>query len=60
MHTNDNNSKPEQRRPDDVNPVAGDNGWSESESMAPPLVQPAGEKDESERPIVDPVTGAPL
>ena len=58
MGTNDQNAKPEQRRPKDVKPVAEKPEPADKESMAPPVVQPPGSKDESERPIVNPVTGA--
>ena len=60
MDTNDANAKPEQRRPADVHPVPGDDDKADKESPAPPQVQPAGARDESERPIVDPVTGVVL
>jgi len=60
MRTNDTNATPEQRRPSDVKPVLDKAGKADKESLAPPAVQPAGDKDESERPIVDPVTGAAL
>ena len=33
---------------------------ADKESLAPPAVQPAGAKDESERPIVNPVTGVAI
>ena len=60
MSTNDTNATPEQRRPRDVAPVPEKAEPADRESKVPPAVQPAGEKDESERPIVNPVTGAPL
>jgi len=60
MRTNDTNATPEQRRPPGVNPTAEKPGKADKESLAPAAVQPAGGKDESERPIVDPVTGAAL
>jgi len=60
MSTNDQNATPEQRRPKDVSPIADSEKFGDEESMAPPLVQPAGAKDESERPIVNPVTGGAL
>ncbi|MFK0335157.1 hypothetical protein ACIQUB_29005 [Rhizobium sp. NPDC090275] len=60
MGTNDSNATPEQRRPNDVNPVPAEPENADNESLAPTTVQPAGSKDESERPIVNPVTGAAL
>jgi hypothetical protein len=59
MGTNDTNATPEQRRPRDVHPTASNPEPADEESKAPPAVRPAGEKDESERPMVNPVTGAP-
>ncbi|MBB3659282.1 hypothetical protein FHX15_004546 [Rhizobium sp. BK650] len=60
MGTNDTNAKPEQRRPKDVKPTAEAAERKDGESLAPPTVQPSGARDQSERPIVDPVTGVPL
>ncbi|MBX5170365.1 hypothetical protein HJB84_10885 [Rhizobium sp. NZLR1b] len=60
MATNDTNATREQRRPSDVHPTASNPEPADEESKAPPTVQPAGEKDESERPIVNPVTGVPM
>jgi hypothetical protein len=60
MRTNDTNATPEQRRPPSVKPTAEKPEKADKESLAPTAVQPAGGKDESERPIVDPVTGAAL
>ncbi|MDE1996938.1 MAG: hypothetical protein KGI75_30845 [Rhizobiaceae bacterium] len=60
MTTNDTNATPEQRRPRDVKPIPEKPGPADKESMAPPTVQPPGARDESERPIVDPVTGVAL
>lgn len=60
MGTNDTNATPEQRRPADVHPTPSNPEPADDESKAPPAVQPSGEKDESERPIVNPVTGAPM
>ena len=60
MTTNDTNSTPEQRRPRDVKPVPNKPHNADRESLAPATVQPAGSKDESERPIIDPVTGVAL
>lgn len=60
MGTNDSNATPEQRRPNDVKPVPEKPENADNESLAPTAVQPAGSKDESERPIVNPVTGAAL
>jgi hypothetical protein len=60
MGTNDTNATPEQRRPIDVVAVPGKPERADKESLAPPAVQPAGGKDESERPIVNPVTGVAI
>lgn len=60
MKTNDNNASPEQRRPNDVSPQVDDEKFADEESMAPPTVQPAGARDESDRPIVNPVTGGAI
>ena len=60
MGTNDTNARPEQRRPKDVRPTAEALERKDRESLAAPTVQPPGARDESERPIVDPVTGVPL
>jgi hypothetical protein len=58
MSTTDTNATREQRRPKDVKPVPGKPDPADKESMAP-AVPPAGAR-ESERPIVDPVTGVTL
>lgn len=60
MTTNDQNASPEQKRPKDVSPTVEADKYADEESMAPPVVQPAGAKDESERPIVNPVTGGAI
>lgn len=60
MSTNDTNATPEQRRPADVHQTPSNPQPADEESMAPTSVQRAGKKDESEPPIVNPVTGAPL
>ncbi|EJC85235.1 hypothetical protein Rleg4DRAFT_7781 [Rhizobium leguminosarum bv. trifolii WSM2297] len=57
MSTNDENVKPEQRRPKDVGTVPEKPEPADEESMATPVVQPGGVKDKSERPVVNPVTG---
>lgn len=57
MSTNDQNVKPEQSRPRDVGAVPEKPEPADGESMAPPAVQPGGAKDESERPVVNPVSG---
>ncbi|OWW00136.1 hypothetical protein ATY81_25425 [Rhizobium sp. R72] len=60
MKTNDTNATPEQKRPKDVMPIAEKPeraGRADQGSMAPPAVQRRGAKDESERPIVNPITG---
>jgi len=60
MSTNDQNASPEQKRPRDVSPTPESERFADEESMAPPSVQPAGGKDESERPVVNPVTGGAI
>lgn len=60
MSTNDQKARPEQKRPKDVSPTTDDEKFADEESMAPPTFQPAGAKDESERPIVNPVTGGAI
>ena len=60
MPTNDQNATPEQERPNDVSPKTDDEKFADEESMAPPTFQPAGAKDESERPIVNPITGGAI
>jgi hypothetical protein len=57
MGTNDTNVTPEQRRPKDVASIPEKPEPADKESLAPPTVQRPGAKDESERPIVNPVTG---
>ncbi|TWF49499.1 hypothetical protein [Neorhizobium alkalisoli] len=60
MGTNDTNATPEQHRPVDVHPTPSNPAPADEESMPPTSVQPADKKDESEPPIVNPVTGASL
>jgi hypothetical protein len=60
MSTNDANVTREQRRPLDVAPVPEKLERADKESLAAPSVQPSGAKDESERPIVNPVTGVAM
>jgi hypothetical protein len=60
MGTNDTNATPEQRRPKDVRTIPEKPEPGDKESLAPPTVQRPGAKDESERPIVNPVTGGAL
>ncbi|RYG91678.1 MAG: hypothetical protein EON58_18825 [Alphaproteobacteria bacterium] len=57
MGNSDHNSTSEQKRPTDVNPTADDATVDEEDSIAPTFVKPADEKDASERPVVNPVTG---
>lgn len=47
MSTNDENVKPEQRRPKDVGAVPGKPEPADSESIPPPAVQPAGVRDKA-------------
>jgi hypothetical protein len=60
MNTNDQNATPEQRRPKDVSIPASEDPTADEQSIAPPTVQPAGGKDDSERPIVNPVSGVAI
>jgi len=60
MATDDSNVTPEQKKPQDVHRPPGQPSHADGQSKAPPLVQPAGGKDESERPVVNPVTGGAL
>ncbi len=60
MTSNDTNATPEQRKPQDVSPRDDFENRSDRQSMASPAVQPADEPDESERPVVDPVTGGTI
>jgi hypothetical protein len=60
MSTNDQNVTPEQRAPKDVHKIAEKPEPGDDESVATPTVQPAGARDKSERPIVNPVTGGAL
>lgn len=60
MSTNDQNARPEQKRPKDVSPRAEDEEFVDEESLAPAGIQPAGSKDESERPVVNPVSGVAI
>ena len=50
----------EQIRPRDVQPLPEQQKKADRKSIAPAAIQPAGQRDETERPVVDPVTGAPL
>jgi hypothetical protein len=60
MSTDDTDATPEQKKPKDVHRPAGGSSHADDLSKAPPMVQPAGRKDESERPVVNPVTGGAL
>lgn len=60
MSDTDRNADEEQRRPSDVRQLPEQQEKIDRSSIAPAAVQPAGRKDEKERPVVDPVTGAPL
>ncbi len=60
MSTNDSNVTPEQRRRNDVHPLPEKPENADKESLAPTTVQPAGSRDESDRPLVNPVTGVAL
>ncbi|QRM56938.1 hypothetical protein F3Y30_14395 [Sinorhizobium sp. BG8] len=58
--TNDANATPEQMSPRDVDRSRRTNNKPDDQSKAPPAVQPAGGRDESEQPTVNPVTGGAL
>lgn len=60
MSTKDTNATPEQKKPRDVHRPPGQPSRADKKSKAPPMVQPAGAKDESEKPVVNPVTGGAL
>jgi len=60
MSTDDSNVTPEQKKPRDVHRSPGQPSHADEKSKAPPAVQPAGAKDDSERPVVNPVTGGAL
>lgn len=60
MSTDDTNATPEQKKPVDVHRPAGQDTSADEQSKAPPLVQPAGVKDSSEKPVVNPVTGGAI
>jgi hypothetical protein len=57
MTNNDSNAVPEQHIPQDVTERADAQRWPDRQSLAPAAVQPPHSRDESERPVVDPVTG---
>jgi hypothetical protein len=58
--TNDTNATPEQKAPIGVGRPPGRPSHADEQSKAPPAIQPAGGKDESDRPAVNPVTGGAL
>ncbi len=60
MSTDDSNATPEQKKPRDVHRPPGRSSHADEGSKAPPMIQPAGGKDESERPVVNPVTGGAI
>ncbi len=60
MSTDDTKATPEQKNPEDVHRAPGQSSPADEKSKAPPVVQPAGSKDASERPVVNPVTGGTL
>ncbi|WP_275787684.1 hypothetical protein [Pararhizobium gei] len=55
--TDDANTTPEQKAPLDVHRPPGKPLPADGQSIAPPTVQPSGKADESDRPVVNPVTG---
>jgi hypothetical protein len=60
MAIKDTNAKPEQANPADVHQPAERKKHQDEESIAPPTVQPAGAKETSEKPEVNPVTGGAM
>lgn len=60
MPTVDSYVTPEQKKPRDVHKPPGQPSHADEKSKAPPAVQPAGAKDNSEKPVVNPVTGGAL
>ncbi|MEY9163812.1 hypothetical protein ABIE78_001931 [Sinorhizobium fredii] len=60
MAIKNTNAEPEQRNPKDVHPPAGRQTDADETSIAPPVVQPPGAKDTSEKPKVNPVTGGAM
>jgi hypothetical protein len=60
MSITDSNATPEQKKPRDVHRSPGQPSNADEKSKAPPVVQPAGAKDNSEKPVVNPVTGGAL
>jgi hypothetical protein len=56
MSTTDSNVTPEQKKPRDVHRPPGKPSHADEKSM----VQPAGARDDSEKPVVNPVTGGAL
>jgi hypothetical protein len=60
MTIKDTNAKSEQQKPKDVHQPADRKKHRDEESIAPSTVQPAGAKDTSEKPEVNPVTGGAM
>ncbi|ASY68784.1 hypothetical protein [Sinorhizobium fredii] len=60
MAIKNTNAEPEQKNPQDVHPPAERQRHVDKDSIAPPLVQPPGAKDSSEKPKVNPVTGGAM
>ncbi|MDW5316510.1 hypothetical protein [Rhizobium sp. PL01] len=60
MSTDDTNATPEQKNPKDVHRPPGKPSNADEQSKAPPMVQHVGGKDESEKPVVNPVTGGAI
>ncbi|KQS63175.1 hypothetical protein ASG39_14705 [Rhizobium sp. Leaf371] len=57
MNRKDHLQTAEQAKPDDVQPTADDTVARETPSIAPTFVKPEEVADESNRPVVNPVTG---
>ncbi|WP_426230988.1 hypothetical protein [Pararhizobium sp. DWP3-4] len=60
MSNDDSNATPEQRKPLDVHRPPSQPSNADERSKAAPMVQPAGGKDDSERPVINPVTGGAI
>ncbi|OAP42437.1 hypothetical protein AU381_14660 [Sinorhizobium glycinis] len=60
MAMKNTNAEPGQKKPEDVHPPAERRENVDEASIAPPVVQPPGTKDSSEKPKVNPVTGGAM
>lgn len=50
----------EQRRPNDVHRVAGDQRPVDEDGVAPTFVAPRGRKEVADQPVVNPVSGGTI